>query len=94
MVDQIGLEELSNRADAATDPDVEVAGQGASLLERGGGVGVNEMEGCSAFHLKYRPRMVCQNNDRGVEDRVAPPTSPSIPRPPRDRVEGRTCCAP
>ena len=94
VVDQIGLEELSNRADAATDPDVEVAGQGASLLERGDGVGINEMEGCSAFHLEYRPRMVCENNDRGVEDRViAPPSLPFLVLP-RDRVEGRTCCAP
>lgn len=44
VVDQIGLEELSNSADAATDPDVEVACQGASLLERGDGVGFDEME--------------------------------------------------
>src|SRR5688572_14734788 len=82
VVDQIGLEELSNRADAATDPDVEVAGEGASLLECGDGVGVNEMEGCSAFHLEYRPRMVSQNNDRGVEDRVvAPPALPFLVLP-------------
>ena len=57
VVDQIGLEELPNSADAATDPDVEVTGQGAGLLERGDGVGVNEMEGRSALHLEYRPRI-------------------------------------
>ena len=34
MVDQVRLEELPNRADAATDPDVEVAGQGAGRLAR------------------------------------------------------------
>ena len=59
VVDQIGLKELSDGADAATDPDVKVAGQGAGLLEGGDRIGVNEMKGCSAFHLEYRPGMVC-----------------------------------
>src|SRR6476661_383071 len=77
VVDQIGFEELSDRADAAANPDVEVTCQGACLLERGDRVGVDEMKGCSTFHFQYRPRMVRQDNDRGVEDRVVTP--PSLP---------------
>src|SRR3954453_15500529 len=67
VVDQIGLEELSNGADATTDADVEGAGQGTSLLECGDRVGVHEMECRPALHLEYRPRMVGQNDARGVE---------------------------
>jgi len=79
MVDQIGLEEPSNSARAATDPHVEVAGQSASLLERRDGVGVDEMKGCSALHLEHRSRMVGQDDDWGVEDRgVAPPSLPFL----------------
>ncbi len=41
------------------------------------GVGVDEMEGSSTFHFQYRPRMVGQDNDWCVEDRVITP--PSLP---------------
>lgn len=64
VVDQIGLEGLSDRADAATDRTSGSPSRGASVLERGDGVGVGVNEGCSAFHLEYRPRKACQNNDR------------------------------
>ena len=82
LVDQIGLEELSNSADAATDPDVEVTGKGAGLRERGDGVGVHEMERRPTLHLEHRPGMVRQYDHRGVEDRVlAPPPLPSVVLP-------------
>ena len=69
----VGLEKLPDRADAATDPDVEAAGQSAGPPECGDGVGVNEWNVVPPSISSIGRGWCVRTTDRGLEDRVIAP---------------------
>ena len=83
LVEQAGGEVLVDRARAAGDRDVLVAGGRARLLERGLDPVGDEVERRAALHLERLARVVGEHVDRRVVRRVlAPPAAPlSVPRP-------------
>src|ERR1700733_11510 len=84
VVDQVGGEVSADRRGASADTHVEATGGLLSNLHGVGGVGVNEVEGRSAFHLYGGPRVMGEHEDRGMDRRVfSPPALPLFvsPRP-------------
>jgi hypothetical protein len=82
VVDQVLGEELADDGRPAADADVEAAGGLTRLAERLLRRGVDEVEGGAALHLDGRPRVVGQDEHRGVEDGVgAPPAVPLVVLP-------------
>src|ERR671925_1405564 len=93
VVDEPGSEEVANDGGASADAYVLAVGGLAGRLERLGRRCVDEVERRAALHLDRRARVMCEDEDWGVERRGwAPPTPPlrvlvpsrwgGLPRPP------------
>src|SRR5438876_1310806 len=89
LVDQPGLEKLSDGRHAAAEPNVAVARGGFRLLERGPNSIGNEVEYGAALHRDRRAGMMRQHEYRHMIGRLlAPPALPALVGPgAADRAE-------
>jgi hypothetical protein len=82
VVDQVGGQERADGGRAAADADIPSSGSLTGLRERLGRAGVEEVERRPAVHLDRGPRVVGEDENRGVERRVvSPPSIPLLVRP-------------
>src|SRR5688500_3675119 len=63
LVDQAGLQILTNGGDAATDANVVAAGRGPRTLQRRVDAPGDEVEDSPGFHLQGRPLVVRENKN-------------------------------
>src|SRR5262249_29161032 len=82
LVDQASFEVLTNRRDAAAEPDVLAVGSLAGPIERFADAARNEVKGGSAVHRNRLSRVVSQHEHRRVvRGIVPPPAAPALVGP-------------
>ena len=82
LIDQIGLEKLSDCCGASADPDILASRELASSPQRFRRIRMDEIERGTTVHLEWGPRVVSQDHYGCVKWRVAsPPPAPFLVLP-------------
>src|SRR6185437_2906947 len=82
LVDESGPQIRADRLNSAANADVPPVGGRLCLPQRRFDAVRDEMEGRPALHLERLPRVLSEDEDRGVVGRVlSPPASPALIRP-------------
>src|SRR6185437_7075590 len=82
LVDEPRLQIRADRLNSAANADIPPVGGRLCLPQRRFDAVRDEMEGRPALHLERLPRVLSEDEDRGVVGRVlSPPASPALIRP-------------
>ena len=77
LIDEVGVEELPDRGGATSDSHIAAPGEFTRVPERGGGLGVQEVEGRTSVQLENWSSVMGEDHHGGVERRIiTPPPAP------------------